>query len=754
MRRTLLASLGAACALLVWAGAAAADTGSPAAAAAAGAAPSVDAQTALGLVAQLVPAGTLDETAPVDDAAEPAGSSQANGTIAGSLGANGNETGQTVEQQQGGAPASLAPAAAAPAPPHGSAPAPAPGATQVAGQSAESTQTAEASADATQIAPTNDSVSVRIGSPGDNGDVTQANDAIALAGALNANTTTQGTTQSQGGPGGGGQIAGQSAKNDQWAGADAEATQIAPSNKNVSVRIFSPGNDGAVSQSSTTAAGALAANGNATGQTVEQSQAGPGGSQIAGQSAQNEQVAVAGANAKQVQPRNENISVRIFSPGDNGPVSQSNTAVAGSLAGNANTTTQSTTQSQAGTPVASCASPCGVAAGRPAQVAAQSASSTQCACADATATQIAPSNENQSIRVGSPGADGPVTQSNGTLALAGALNGNTTTQTIGQSQSGSGGTAVQAAGQKASNAQQASATADAVQVKPSNVNAPVRVWSPGAGGAVEQTNAALAGALAANLNGTTQGVRQGQAGGGGTAVQAAGQLADSRQSADADANAAQCCAANVNAPARVFAWGSDADVSQTNVVGALAVGLNGDRTGQAITQSQGGADGAVGLQAAGQKALNDQDAAADAEALQLGAVNRNRPVAVGTPGRCPERDACETPDRCDAWKGCDRGQGHVPSDGRGSFETPGRYDPSPCGATRRSCERTDRYEKRTPCEKPTPCEKRVLCPAHGCKRFDPCGESRGYGRDGLCERCQPQPWDRREPPAPGKEVLP
>ena len=709
MRRTLLAGVGAACALLVWAGTAAADTGSPAAPAVAGAAPGADAETALGLVAQLVPAGTLDEAALIDDAAAPAGSAQTNGTIAGSLGANGNETGQTVDQQQpGGMPASPAPAAA-PAPSHGSA-APAPAAaTQVAGQSAESTQTADASADATQVAPTNEAISVRIGSPGTAGDVTQTNDAIALAGALNANSTTQGVTQSQGG-GGGSQVSGQSAKNDQWADAGAEATQVAPRNTNVSVRIFSPGNDGAVSQSNTTAAGALAANGNATGQSVAQSQAGSGGSQIAGQSAKNDQAAGADAQATQVQPRNENISVRIFSPGDNGPVSQSNAAVAGSLAGNADTTTQTVDQSQAGMPAPRCASTCGAAGGRPTQVAGQLAESTQCACAGATATQIAPSNENQSIRVGSPGADGPVTQSNGTLAVAGALNGNATMQAIGQSQGGSGGTAVQAAGQKASSDQQANATADAVQMQPSNVNAPVRVWSPGDGGPVEQTNAALAGALAANLNGTTQAVRQSQAGGGGSAVQAAGQLADSRQSAGAAASAVQCCAVNVNAPVRVFAWGHDGGVEQANVVGALAAGLNANRTGQTIAQSQGGVYGGTALQAAGQKALNDQDAAATADALQLGAVNRSGPVAVGTPGDCPKRDACQQPDRCDRWTGCDGNERHLPYDPGDAYEKRAPDGSYPCTGTRRSC------EKRDACERRDRCGKRELCPLSGCKR--------------------------------------
>jgi hypothetical protein len=637
---------------------------------------------------------------------------------------------------------------------------PAPAATQVAGQSSHSTQTADANADATQIAPTNTSIGVRIGSEGSDGPVEQSNDAIALAGALNGNETTQGLTQSQGGSGK--QIAGQSAKNDQSATAHADATQVHPTNTNISVRIFSPGNDGPVSQSNTAIAGSLAGNANATTQTVDQTQGGGGsggGTQIAGQKADNEQTAHANADATQVHPKNTNISVRIFSEGDNGPVSQSNTAAAGALAGNLNATTQSTKQSQAGAaPVDRCASTCTAPSGAGLQVAGQSASNVQCACADATATQIAPSNDNQSIRIGSPGADGPVTQSNTALALAGALNGNSTSQTIGQSQGGSGGTAVQAVGQKATNDQHADADADAFQAKPSNLNVPVRIWSGGAGGSVEQSNAALAGSLAANLNGTTQSVEQAQGGSGGTGVQAAGQLADSHQSADADADATQCCAANVNAPVRIFSWGDDGgEVSQSNLVGALALGLNANETTQTVTQAQTGAYGGTAVQAAGQKADNDQHADADADATQAGALNLNAPLRIGTHDRCEKRDTCDERDRCNKRNPCERPEKHGSNEPssyeKGRYDTPGSNGERGGYDKRDGYDKPDCYEKRGCYDEPSRLDERDCSDKHDpCKRVDPCVERDPCKRYDPCrEQCQRSPCEDRCP-EPRKEV--
>jgi hypothetical protein len=53
--------------------------------------------------------------------------------------------------------------------------------TQIAGQKADSDQKAFADATAVQVKPSNENSSIRVGSKGDDGDVTQSNDATALA---------------------------------------------------------------------------------------------------------------------------------------------------------------------------------------------------------------------------------------------------------------------------------------------------------------------------------------------------------------------------------------------------------------------------------------------------------------------------------------------------------------------------------------------------------------------------------------------
>jgi hypothetical protein len=744
MRRTLCASLGAALALFAWAGTAAADTGSPAAVPTAGQETSGDpAGDALAVVGQYLPdfgqpdgqADAVEPDTPVPAAdpvpAEtptgPEGTSQANGSLAGSLAGNGNETGQTVTQDQGGEPSSWSEPVPAPPDSSSSSKAPTGGYTQVAGQSADSTQEAYADADSTQIAPSNDNVGIRVFSPGDNGPVTQSNDSVALAGALNGNKTTQDVSQSQTGTGTGyTQVAGQKADNDQTADAKADSKQVHPENTNISVRIFSPGDDGAVSQSNTSIAGAVAANDNETGQSIDQSQSGDQGesyTQVAGQKADNDQTADSKADSKQVHPNNTNISVRIFSPGDNGPVTQSNTSAAGALAANTNTTCQCITQSQTG------------GAGGGFQIAGQLAESDQSADADATSTQIHPSNENVSIRVGSPGADGPVSQSNASLALAGALNANGTHQSIDQQ---SGGPGVQAAGQKAANDQYADADADAGQYGPKNVNAPVRVLSPGGNGSVEQANAALAGALAANANETTQSIDQEQSGGpGGPYVQAAGQLAGSHQDADADADATQCCAENVNAPVEVLDKGkhhgddddgSAGSVEQSNLVAALAAGLNLNGTDQSIGQSQNG-PGGTSVQAAGQKAWNDQAADADADAFQLGARNVNAPVQVlGKHGRCSERYPCDQPrprkvhdpkPSPEETGSCSRHGDRWKQDERCGHPKPEPCRPRPCRVDD-PCPKVDHGKQPEPCEWKDRCQKRDRCePKDPCRHGSP-----------------------------------
>jgi hypothetical protein len=539
---------------------------------------------------------------------------------------------------------------------------------QVAGQAAPSGQTADGTGSAYQSGASNNAGSIRVLSPGNDGAVTQSNSTTAAALAANANKTNQSTTQSQLGGYGSDQtqIAGQEAKNEQDADADATAVQIAPKNDASSIRVLSPGNGGEVDQSNSATAGAAALNGNETDQTTDQSQGGAGygsdQSQVAGQAASNDQDADADATAVQVKPSNTASSIRVLSPGDDGDVSQSNSATALGIAANLNKTDQTTDQSQAGGS--------GYGSGAT-QVAGQEASNYQDADADATAVQLKPSNTASSIRVLSPGNGGDVSQSNSTTALAAGLNANKTDQSIDQSQGGAsapsmlgekadgkypskGSEYTQIAGQKATNRQDADADATAVQVKPSNTASSIRVLSPGDDGDVTQSNAATAVGIAANLNWTDQSIDQTQGGSyespcvrceypdaksgydksgkGSDYTQVAGQEASNHQDADADATAVQYKPSNTNQSIRVLSPGDDGDVSQSNSTTAVAAALNFNKTDQSIDQSQAGAGHGSYLQVAGQGAWSNQDADADATALQFGASNENKPIRVKSPG--------------------------------------------------------------------------------------------------------------------------
>jgi hypothetical protein len=490
---------------------------------------------------------------------------QSNTTTAAAIAANGNTTSQSVGQSQAGGG-------------YGS------DQTQIAGQEAKNAQTADANATAAQIKPSNNAGSIRVLSPGDDGDVTQSNTASAGALAANGNATDQTTDQSQTGGGYGSdatQIAGQAADNHQSADADATAVQVKPTNTATSIRVLSPGDDGDVTQSNSATALAAGLNGNKTDQSIDQSQGGaskedakaedaksghPSGSsstQIAGQSADNKQSADADATAVQIKPSNTATSIRVLSPGDDGDVTQSNDATAVGIAANLNKTDQSIDQSQTG----------GGHGSDYTQIAGQEAGNYQSADADATAVQVKPSNTVTSIRVLSPGDDGDVTQSNSTTALAAALNGNKTDQSIDQSQSGSGygSDYLQIAGQGAWSGQHADADATAVQWGAKNEYAPVRVGSPNGkdkgrkdeygkdgkkdgkdsygkdsyskddhgkkgdkGGSVEQTNSVGALAVALNLNETCQALEQSQTGHG-SALQVAGQGSWSGQGGSAGA---------------------------------------------------------------------------------------------------------------------------------------------------------------------------------------------------------------------------
>ena len=84
----------------------------------------------------------------------------------------------------------------------------------------------------------------------------------------------------------------------QSASSSASSTQTNPSNSNISVRIFSPGDNGSVSQSNNSVAGSAAGNAAATGQAVSQSQGGGGGEQAVGQVAETIQKAKSNADVQ------------------------------------------------------------------------------------------------------------------------------------------------------------------------------------------------------------------------------------------------------------------------------------------------------------------------------------------------------------------------------------------------------------------------------------------------------------------------
>ena len=520
------------------------------------------------------------------------------------------------------------------------------GSVQAIGQSATNAQDALAFAFTVQKGAENENASTRVlsendgspmpqsndAAPADGGSVTQSNDASSDAEAGNINATEQSADQSQGGPtadhstggdpccGGGEQVIGQSAENEQSAEALAATVQEKPSNTNVSVRVLSPGDNGSVRQSNEASSDASAGNLNVTEQTATQDQAGGSGSQTIGQAADSEQSAKAAAATIQEKPSNTNVSVRVLSPGDNGPVTQSNKASSDASAGNLNATKQKADQEQSGDGCR-CKS-----SGE--QFIGQSAKNDQDAKAAALTVQHGASNENIDVRVLSPGASGPVEQSNVASSNAEAGNLNVTKQDADQVQSGHSckcDAGSQHIGQAAINHQGATALAGTIQVEPSNTNAGVRVLSEGDDGPVRQVNKAESDATAVNLNATEQKADQTQ---GGSGLQVIGQAALSSQGAFALGATLQVGASNENAPTRVLSKGDGGPVTQANIASSDATAGNLNHTGQKADQQQSasGCCGGHGIQALGQLAINEQGAFALAGTLQL---NAKQPCKCG-----------------------------------------------------------------------------------------------------------------------------
>jgi hypothetical protein len=336
---------------------------------------------------------------------------------------------------------------------------------------------------------------------------------------------------------------------------------------------------------------------------------------------------------------NKNVDVRVLSPGDGGPVTQSNTASSNAEAGNKNVTHQSADQTQTG---GSCKCEGGL------QAIGQFAGNDQKAGALAATVQVKPSNENVSVRVLSPGYDGPVSQSNEATSNAEAVNLNATHQAATQAQDGSG---LQIIGQAAKNEQDAFALGFTFQVGASNENAPVRVLSPGNGGPVSQSNVASSDATAANVNWTDQAASQRQGGAKscchGAGIQAIGQLAQNRQGAVALAATFQLAAkqpcrcgddssiGNSNEPKRVLSPGNDGAVRQLNKATSDATAVNWNAAKQDAVQAQVGdcRCKSDGIQAIGQLSDSSQFAFGLAAGLQLKQLNEWAPDRKESPGR-------------------------------------------------------------------------------------------------------------------------
>jgi hypothetical protein len=516
-------------------------------------------------------------------------------------------------------------------------------------QSSNIGQGAIAASSATQIQPSNSNISVRVLSPGNDGNVTQSNDATSSANASNDADTTQKATQSsmgcscvvkdgkidgvlgtamqaaapqgatgqsntagssgtaantaptsqtstQAAPSGGGsgvQSSTQDAKTGQLAGAASSATQIAPSNSNISVRVLSPGNDGNVTQSNTAKSSADASNDADTSQNSTQDASGSGGVQFATQDATTLQGALAESSAKQIHPENSSTSVRVGSFGNGGSVKQSNTADSSADASNDADVDQTVSQDPHGKSSCGCGG-----SGDSVQAAGQSSKVLQGAFAASSATQIKPSNENNPVRIASFGNDGSVDQSNTAKSDADASNDADVDQTAEQEQEGgscgcSHDPSVQALGQSSFVGQAAIGLSSAKQVGAENENGPIRVWSPGGAGSVTQSNTADSSADASNDADVSQDGSQAQDGSG---IQALGQDSSVFQLGFAASSAAQLpgkseCGCghsfgNSNDPVRIYSFGNDGSVKQDNTASSSADASNSADVDQSAEQEQ------------------------------------------------------------------------------------------------------------------------------------------------------------------------
>jgi hypothetical protein len=282
------------------------------------------------------------------------------------------------------------------------------------------------------------------------------------------------------------------------------------------------------------------------------------------------------AASTQVAPTNLNIVIRIDSPGDEGPVTQTNTSVASATGNNSNAVAQGAAQNQTGA---------GQSGGQ-SQSADQTAPTTQGSTATAASTQTAPLNANIVIRNKSPGDSGPVTQTNSSQATAQAANDNAVNQSATQAQTlagdSSAGGQSQSVRQSAPTTQDANATATSNQTSPTNANVSVlidgaapdpagsgaqglwiQIWIPfGDQRATAPANSSSANASAVNSNQVSQSATQQQSGGSGGGSQMGG--AGQSQTIEQSASTTQTASAQAAAAQGAGSGTSSAGATQTN----------------------------------------------------------------------------------------------------------------------------------------------------------------------------------------------
>jgi hypothetical protein len=307
------------------------------------------------------------------------------------------------------------------------------------------------------------------------------------------------------------------------------------------------------------------------------------------------------------------------------------------------------------------------------------------------ATPVAPAPIASAVPGGHPSGGGDVNQSNSSGASSEAKNENTSTQSVdqrqGSAQTQAGGpVAVNPCGCKSMDGgqsqssdqnqygknkvdQDANSTAVNTTLIQSNVNAPVRVLSPG-DSEVNQSNESGAASSASNRNASNQSISQGQgstqaqtSGGHGSGGQSQSSTQNQggenkvEQNANSTAINTTLEQSNVNAPVFVGGreltptcggcGGSSGNVNQSNRSGAWSEASNANHSSQSIDQDQASSQSQSGRAGCGcggdqtqsstqnQEGKNKVEQEANSTAINttLFQSNVNQPVRVLSPGR-------------------------------------------------------------------------------------------------------------------------